>query len=119
MISLLFLDFMVSQIDAHVGGVNDIAFSHPNKQLCIITCGDDKTIKVILANVFKLNIENKREFPEMVHDVNGRCGTLCLDAGSIHLKVMKLLYILSVLTTKKLSRFLPIFIVIFSKSCIL
>ncbi|ONL96154.1 topless-related2 [Zea mays] len=34
------------EIDAHVGGVNDIAFAHPNKQLCIITCGDDKTIKV-------------------------------------------------------------------------
>jgi WD40 repeat protein len=34
------------QIDAHVGGVNDIAFAHPKKQLCIITCGDDKTIKV-------------------------------------------------------------------------
>ncbi|XP_044486596.1 topless-related protein 2-like isoform X2 [Mangifera indica] len=34
------------EIDAHVGGVNDIAFSHPNKQLCIVTCGDDKLIKV-------------------------------------------------------------------------
>ncbi|XP_042499991.1 protein TPR3-like isoform X2 [Macadamia integrifolia] len=34
------------EIDAHVGGVNDLAFSHPNKQLCIITCGDDKAIKV-------------------------------------------------------------------------
>ncbi|KAG7998115.1 hypothetical protein I3843_01G242700 [Carya illinoinensis] len=34
------------EIDAHVGGVNDIAFSHPNKQLCVVTCGDDKTIKV-------------------------------------------------------------------------
>ncbi|CAA6669573.1 unnamed protein product [Spirodela intermedia] len=34
------------EIDAHVGGVNDIAFSHPNKSLSIITCGDDKTIKV-------------------------------------------------------------------------
>ncbi|XP_077237894.1 protein TOPLESS-RELATED PROTEIN 2-like [Tasmannia lanceolata] len=34
------------EIDAHIGGVNDIAFSHPNKQLSIITCGDDKTIKV-------------------------------------------------------------------------
>ncbi|XP_052175475.1 protein TOPLESS isoform X2 [Diospyros lotus] len=34
------------QIDAHDGGVNDLAFSHPNKQLCVITCGDDKTIKV-------------------------------------------------------------------------
>ncbi|KAB2071693.1 hypothetical protein ES319_A08G240300v1 [Gossypium barbadense] len=34
------------EIDAHVGGVNDIAFAYPNKQFCIITCGDDKTIKV-------------------------------------------------------------------------
>ncbi|KAJ0667900.1 putative transcription factor WD40-like family [Helianthus annuus] len=34
------------EIDAHVGGANDLAFSNPNKQLCVITCGDDKTIKV-------------------------------------------------------------------------
>ncbi|XP_074591143.1 protein TOPLESS-RELATED PROTEIN 2-like [Curcuma longa] len=34
------------EIDAHVGSVNDIAFSHPNKSLSIVTCGDDKTIKV-------------------------------------------------------------------------
>eukprot|EP00850_Spirogloea_muscicola_P001880 SM000007S20840 [mRNA] locus=s7:486412:491929:+ [translate_table: standard] len=34
------------EIDAHIGSVNDLAFSHPNKQLCVITCGDDKTIKV-------------------------------------------------------------------------
>ncbi|XP_057971695.1 protein TOPLESS-RELATED PROTEIN 2-like isoform X2 [Malania oleifera] len=34
------------EIDAHIGGVNDIAFAHPNKQPCIVTCGDDKTIKV-------------------------------------------------------------------------
>ncbi|XP_077237920.1 topless-related protein 1-like [Tasmannia lanceolata] len=34
------------EIDAHIGGVNDLAFSHPNKQLCIITCGDDQAIKV-------------------------------------------------------------------------
>ncbi|QCE00129.1 periodic tryptophan protein 2 [Vigna unguiculata] len=34
------------QIDAHVGGVNDLAFSNLNKQLCIVTCGDDKLIKV-------------------------------------------------------------------------
>jgi WD40 repeat protein len=33
------------EIDAHIGGVNDIAFSHPNnKQLCVITCEDDKAI---------------------------------------------------------------------------
>ncbi|KAK3036766.1 hypothetical protein RJ639_029731 [Escallonia herrerae] len=34
------------EIDAHVGGVNDLAFAHPNKQPCIVTCGDDKLIKV-------------------------------------------------------------------------
>ncbi|KAM7490054.1 hypothetical protein LguiA_032975 [Lonicera macranthoides] len=34
------------EIDAHVGGVNDLAFSKPNEQLCVITCGDDKLIKV-------------------------------------------------------------------------
>ncbi|KAH1079181.1 hypothetical protein AAZX31_19G216500 [Glycine max] len=34
------------EVDAHIGGVNDLAFAHPNKQLCIVTCGDDKLIKV-------------------------------------------------------------------------
>ncbi|XWS08546.1 hypothetical protein CRYUN_Cryun40dG0011800 [Craigia yunnanensis] len=34
------------EIDAHVGRVNDLAFSHPNKKLCVVTCGDDKLIKV-------------------------------------------------------------------------
>lgn len=43
-------DTFLFQIDAHVGGVNDIAFAHPNKQLCIVTCGDDKTIKVRIFN---------------------------------------------------------------------
>ncbi|ESW35338.1 hypothetical protein PHAVU_001G227000 [Phaseolus vulgaris] len=34
------------EVDAHIGGVNDLAFAHPNKQLCIVTCGDDKLVKV-------------------------------------------------------------------------
>ncbi|KAF7837781.1 topless-related protein 2 [Senna tora] len=34
------------EIDAHIGVVYDLAFSYPNKQLCIVTCGDDKLIKV-------------------------------------------------------------------------
>ncbi|XP_027066382.2 topless-related protein 4 isoform X1 [Coffea arabica] len=34
------------EIEAHVGSVNDLAFSYPNKQLCIVTCGEDKLIKV-------------------------------------------------------------------------
>ncbi|EEF46923.1 WD-repeat protein, putative [Ricinus communis] len=33
------------EIDAHVGGVNDLAFSIPKDKLLAITCGDDKTIK--------------------------------------------------------------------------
>ncbi|VAI41235.1 unnamed protein product [Triticum turgidum subsp. durum] len=36
----------VVEIEAHSGGVNDIAFSRPNKQLCVVTCGDDKLIRV-------------------------------------------------------------------------
>uniref|UniRef100_A0ACD5VNB0 Uncharacterized protein n=1 Tax=Avena sativa TaxID=4498 RepID=A0ACD5VNB0_AVESA len=36
----------VLEIEAHSGGVNDIAFSRPNKQLCVVTCGDDKLIRV-------------------------------------------------------------------------
>ncbi|KAA8521600.1 hypothetical protein F0562_012273 [Nyssa sinensis] len=34
------------EIDSHVGGVNDIAFVDRNSQLFVVTCGDDKTIKV-------------------------------------------------------------------------
>ncbi|CAK9188200.1 unnamed protein product [Ilex paraguariensis] len=34
------------EVDAHVGGVNDLAFSKPNKQLLLITCGDDKLVQV-------------------------------------------------------------------------
>ncbi|XP_017983146.1 PREDICTED: topless-related protein 1 isoform X1 [Theobroma cacao] len=34
------------EIDAHVGGVNDLVFSTPQKQLMVITGGDDKIIKV-------------------------------------------------------------------------
>ncbi|XP_022714819.1 topless-related protein 4-like isoform X2 [Durio zibethinus] len=34
------------EIEAHIGNVSDLAFSQPNKQLCVITCGEDKTIKV-------------------------------------------------------------------------
>ncbi|KAL0787965.1 hypothetical protein Bca101_004211 [Brassica carinata] len=33
-------------VDAHAGNVNDLAFSLPNQQLCFVTCGEDKTIKV-------------------------------------------------------------------------
>ncbi|AES66309.2 topless-like protein [Medicago truncatula] len=34
------------EINAHDGGVNDLAFSFPKNQLCVVSCGDDKLIKV-------------------------------------------------------------------------
>ncbi|XP_052209543.1 protein TOPLESS-like [Diospyros lotus] len=34
------------EIDAHVGAVNDLAFSKPDKLLYLITCGNDKFIQV-------------------------------------------------------------------------
>ncbi|XP_045791919.1 topless-related protein 2-like [Trifolium pratense] len=34
------------EIEAHDGRVNDIGFSFSKNQLCIVTCGDDKLIKV-------------------------------------------------------------------------
>ncbi|XAR53253.1 hypothetical protein NMG60_11021726 [Bertholletia excelsa] len=34
------------EIDAHSGSVNDLAFSYPNKQLSIVTCGEDRVIRV-------------------------------------------------------------------------
>ncbi|XP_050286590.1 topless-related protein 4-like isoform X1 [Quercus robur] len=34
------------EIDAHLGMVNDLAFSNQNRQLSIISCGEDRTIKV-------------------------------------------------------------------------
>lgn len=37
------------EIEAHVGSVNDLAFSYPNK-LCVVTCGEDRFIKVWDAN---------------------------------------------------------------------
>ncbi|KAI3811192.1 hypothetical protein L1987_20910 [Smallanthus sonchifolius] len=34
------------EIEAHNGSVNDLAFSYPNQTLSIVTCGDDRLIKV-------------------------------------------------------------------------
>ncbi|KAJ7958802.1 Protein TOPLESS [Quillaja saponaria] len=34
------------EIEAHDGSVNDLAFSAPHHKLLVITCGDDKTVKV-------------------------------------------------------------------------
>ncbi|KAF3542599.1 hypothetical protein DY000_02000386 [Brassica cretica] len=34
------------EIEAHRGSVNHLAFSYPNEQLYVVTCGDDRLIKV-------------------------------------------------------------------------
>ncbi|KAL0680730.1 hypothetical protein Bca4012_047577 [Brassica carinata] len=34
------------EIEAHTGSVSHLAFSYPNKQLSVVTCGDDRIIKV-------------------------------------------------------------------------
>ena len=40
---------LIIQIEAHVGSVNDLAFSYPNK-LCVVTCGEDRVIKVCFVS---------------------------------------------------------------------
>lgn len=42
--------FLLPQIEAHVGSVNDLAFCSPTTYLGLLTCGDDKTIKVGCEN---------------------------------------------------------------------
>lgn len=44
--SFLIEILLLSQIEAHYGSVNDLAFSKPNNQLLIVTCGEDKLIQV-------------------------------------------------------------------------
>ncbi|KAG2334403.1 hypothetical protein Bca52824_005583 [Brassica carinata] len=34
------------EIEAHTGSVNHLAFSYPNEQLFVVTCGDDRLVKV-------------------------------------------------------------------------
>ena len=36
-------------METHLSKVNDLSFSHQNRKLCIITCGEDKAVKVYLA----------------------------------------------------------------------
>ncbi|XP_057496722.1 topless-related protein 3-like [Actinidia eriantha] len=51
------------EIDAHNGQVNDLAFAHPNKHLCVVTGGDDKMIKVWDLNGRKLFVFEGHEAP--------------------------------------------------------
>lgn len=71
--------------------MNDLAFSHPNKQLCVITCGDDKRIKVgaEVSSLFLLfNLININCF--FFYKIN-RFG-ICLEECFSTLKVMRRLF---------------------------
>ncbi|XP_062163072.1 topless-related protein 1-like isoform X2 [Alnus glutinosa] len=60
------------EIDAHVGSVNDLAFCYPNKKLSVLTCGDDKTIKVWdVATGAKLYMFEGHDAP--IHSVCPHC----------------------------------------------
>lgn len=54
---VMHLTTFILQIDAHNGSVNDLAFAYPNKQPCIVTCGDDKLIKVDLISHISFNCQ--------------------------------------------------------------
>lgn len=45
---LFLIEILLSQIEAHFGSINDLAFSKPNNQLLVITCGEDMLVKVCL-----------------------------------------------------------------------
>ena len=98
------------QVDAHVGGVNDIAFSTPNKQLCVITCGDDKTIKVRHVTFLSLPRFSIVGFWVLailffiVIFLLCRCGMLLRVPSSTRLRAMRPLYIQCAHITKKTYR---------------
>ncbi|KAG6523200.1 hypothetical protein ZIOFF_013053 [Zingiber officinale] len=84
------------EIDAHIGSVNDIAFSYPKKTLSIITCGDDKAIKVSKTMWFisQKIVQEELYVLNRFRCMMNRCGMIQLDRNSIHLKAMKPLFIL-------------------------
>lgn len=100
---------LYSQVNAHNGSVNDIAFSSLNKQLLVITCGDDKTIKVNsydkLSFIKKLNQgphPQKKKTNQISFLLLLRSGMLLMVSNVILLKVTKLLFVLFVLIRSKM-----------------
>ena len=109
-----FYSFLWFQIEAHRGSVNHLAFSYPNEQLYVVTCGDDRLIKVCVSE-FRL-------FMFCCH-VNGwawltwtktiqRSGMLLLGLHGLLLRVMKLLCSLFVLTKRKIFRYQELFLLL-------
>ncbi|KAG6468822.1 hypothetical protein ZIOFF_073515 [Zingiber officinale] len=78
------------EIDAHIGSVNDIAFSYPKKTLSIITCGDDKAIKVsktmwlISQKIVQEELYVLNRFRCMMNSFSSGCSLLALGSNAVH-----------------------------------
>lgn len=109
------------QIEAHSGSVNDLAFSYPNKQICIVTCGDDRLIKVWYVMCFDSDCKGwtSSPLPSLFSvdclwalyfcDVDQlflvcRYGMRCQGLSNIHLRAMRHQSIQYVHITKKIFR---------------
>ena len=93
------------QIDAHIGNVSDLAFSHPNKQLCIITCGEDKAIRVGILWTFLFDGMMK-QWSAIINPCLCRCGMLSLVLNSTLVRVMRHLCILCAHILRKTFRYI-------------
>ncbi|KAG6532405.1 hypothetical protein ZIOFF_006245 [Zingiber officinale] len=80
----------VLNIDAHIGSVNDIAFSYPKKTLSIITCGNDKAIKVsktmwlISQKIVPEELYVLNRFRCMMNSFSSGCSLLALGSNAVH-----------------------------------
>ncbi|KAG6523080.1 hypothetical protein ZIOFF_012933 [Zingiber officinale] len=80
----------VLNIDAHIGSVNDIAFSYPKKTLSIITCGNDKAIKVsktmwlISQKIVQEELYVLNKFRCMMNSFSSGCSLLALGSNAVH-----------------------------------
>ncbi|KAG6511242.1 hypothetical protein ZIOFF_029299 [Zingiber officinale] len=78
------------EIDAHIGSVNDIAFSYPKKTLSIITCGNDKAIKVsktmwlISQKIVQEELYVLNRFRCMMNSFSSGCSLLALGSNAVH-----------------------------------
>lgn len=82
--------------------MNDLAFCYPNKKLSVITCGDDKTIKVGYENSSYVVSHREKVIYLRLFFCLYRCGMWLLVQSCILLKVMRLPFILFALTAKKM-----------------
>ncbi|KAG6476631.1 hypothetical protein ZIOFF_065876 [Zingiber officinale] len=71
------------EIDAHIGSVNDIAFSYPKKTLSIITCSNDKAIKVS-KTMWLISQKIVQEELYVLNSFSSGCSLLALGSNAVH-----------------------------------